>query len=72
MGGKYVKVTEAKIYLVEIGGRHPVLHHFELVDRAPELHIQGGFLPVSDRPGLGVDLVEENVRPFLWAELRHN
>jgi galactonate dehydratase len=43
---------------------------FRLVDRAPELEIRGGMLPIPDRPGLGVELVEERVRPFLWARCR--
>ena len=49
---------------------HPyrVPEHFEIVDRAPELEVRNGFLPISNRPGLGVELVEERVRPFLWAE----
>jgi galactonate dehydratase len=42
--------------------------HFGIVDRAPELSIRGGAMPVPDRPGLGVDLVESRVRAFLWAE----
>ncbi len=40
--------------------------YFQIVDRAPELEVQNGFIPISDRPGLGLDLVEERVRPFLW------
>ena len=42
--------------------------HYQLVDRAPELEVRHGTVPISDRPGLGVELVEERVRPFLWAE----
>lgn len=42
--------------------------HYQLVDRAPELEIKAGRLRIPDRPGLGVNLVEERVRPFLWAE----
>ncbi len=44
--------------------------HFAIVDRAPELDVRGGMLAIPDRPGLGVALVEERVRPFLWAECR--
>jgi galactonate dehydratase len=40
---------------------------FSLVDHAPELDVKNGFLPISDRPGLGIELVEKRVRPFLWA-----
>ena len=44
--------------------------HFAVVDPAPELAIRDGSMPVPERPGLGVELVEERVRPFLWAECR--
>ena len=44
--------------------------HFEIVDHAPELEVRGGMIPVSRRPGLGVTLVEDKVRPFVWAECR--
>ena len=43
---------------------------YEIVDRAPEREIRDGRLPISDRPGLGLDLVEERARPFLWARCR--
>jgi galactonate dehydratase len=43
--------------------------HFQIVDHAPELDIQNGYLAIPDRPGLGVELVEERVSPFLWAQL---
>jgi galactonate dehydratase len=41
--------------------------HFEIVDHAPEWQVQNSHLPIPDRPGLGVELVDENVGPFLWA-----
>jgi galactonate dehydratase len=41
--------------------------HFEIVDYAPEWQVQDSYLPILDRPGLGVELVDENVDPFLWA-----
>jgi galactonate dehydratase len=44
-----------------------VPEHFQLVDRAPELEIRNGVMPIPDRPGLGVELAEQRVRPFLWA-----
>jgi galactonate dehydratase len=43
--------------------------HFDIVDHAPELEIKDGYMPIPDRPGLGVDLVGERVQPFLWADL---
>jgi galactonate dehydratase len=44
--------------------------HFQLVEHAPELDIRNGELPIPARPGLGVELVEDRVRPFLWARCR--
>ncbi|MHB9031827.1 MAG: mandelate racemase/muconate lactonizing enzyme family protein [Anaerolineae bacterium] len=44
--------------------------HYQVVDRAPELEIKDSLMPIPDRPGLGVELAEERVRPFLWAECR--
>jgi galactonate dehydratase len=41
--------------------------HFEIVDYAPEWQVQDSYLPIPDRPGLGVELVGEKVGPFLWA-----
>jgi galactonate dehydratase len=43
--------------------------HFQIVDRPPELEVKDGNLPISDRAGLGINLVEECVRPFLWADM---
>ena len=42
--------------------------HFEIVDQSPERNVKHGMLSIPNRPGLGVNLVEERVRPFLWAE----
>ncbi|MGH7102832.1 MAG: mandelate racemase/muconate lactonizing enzyme family protein [Acetobacteraceae bacterium] len=42
--------------------------HWAIVDDAPERHVARGRLPIPTRPGLGVSLVPEMVRPFLWAE----
>ncbi len=42
--------------------------HFAIVDHAPELDVHHGVVAIPDRPGLGVALAEERVRPFLWAE----
>jgi galactonate dehydratase len=43
--------------------------HFALVDHAPELDVRNGYVTISDRPGLGVELAEDRVRPFLWAKM---
>jgi len=45
-----------------------VPEHFAIVDRAPELEVKDGHMPIPDRPGLGVILDRERVMPFLWAE----
>jgi Tripartite tricarboxylate transporter family receptor len=44
-----------------------IAEHFLIVDFAPEREIRGGYAPISDRPGLGVTLVADKVRPFLWS-----
>jgi galactonate dehydratase len=44
--------------------------HFQIVDHAPELDVKNGFLPISNRPGLGIELVEDRVKQFLWAECK--
>jgi galactonate dehydratase len=41
--------------------------HFQIVDHAPELDVKNGFMPISDRPGLGIELVEERMKPLLLA-----
>jgi galactonate dehydratase len=43
--------------------------HFQLVDHAPEDDIKNGLMPIPDRPGLGISLAADRVRPFLWAEI---
>ena len=43
--------------------------HFALVDYAPERDVRQGYVTISDRPGLGVELVEDRVRPYLWATI---
>jgi galactonate dehydratase len=42
--------------------------HFEMVDRAPEQDVRQGIIPIRSEPGLGINLVQERVRPFLWAQ----
>jgi galactonate dehydratase len=54
-------------FLIQEVYPYRIPEHFQLVDHAPEHDIQGGLMPIPDRPGLGVELVEERVRPFLWA-----
>jgi galactonate dehydratase len=43
--------------------------HFAIVDRPLEREVRNSLMPVPDRPGLGVNLVAERVRPFLWAQI---
>ncbi len=47
-----------------------VPEHFELVDHAPELDVKDSYMPIPERPGLGVELNHERVEPFLWATCR--
>lgn len=42
--------------------------HFQIVDHAPELDFSKGAMPIPERPGLGLSLVESRVQQFLWAE----
>jgi len=44
--------------------------HFQIVDHAPELDVKNGFLSISNKPGLGIELVEEHVQSFLWARCK--
>lgn len=44
--------------------------HYEIVDHAPDLDYSGGYLPIPGRPGLGVELVYDKVKPFLWAQCK--
>jgi galactonate dehydratase len=58
--------TIANFYIQELYPyRKP--EHFAIVDHAPELDIKDSYMPIPNRPGLGVELVEERVRPFLWG-----
>lgn len=41
--------------------------HFDIVDEAPERTIRNGRVAISNRPGIGVELSRDKVRPFLWA-----
>jgi galactonate dehydratase len=45
--------------------------HFQLVDHAPDLDVKDSYIPVTDRPGLGVELVKEKVQPFLTAQCKY-
>ncbi|HWX47984.1 MAG TPA: mandelate racemase/muconate lactonizing enzyme family protein [Roseomonas sp.] len=47
-----------------------VPEHFALVDAPLEPQVKNGRLTIPERPGLGVDLVEERVAPFLCADLQ--
>jgi galactonate dehydratase len=60
--------TITNFYIQEIYP-YRVPEHFAIVDRAPEQEIRNGYLPISHRPGLGLELINERVRPFLWGSL---
>jgi galactonate dehydratase len=49
---------------------HPGHVHF--TDIAYEYQVKDGWLQVPQRPGLGIELLEDKVRPFLWAEIGPN
>jgi galactonate dehydratase len=57
-------------FLIQEVYPYRVREHFALVDHAPERDIRDGLMPIPDRPGLGVELAEDRVRPFLWARCR--
>jgi galactonate dehydratase len=44
--------------------------HWAIVDHAPELDIRNSYMPIPDRPGLGVELNQKTVDPFLCAECK--
>jgi galactonate dehydratase len=58
----------ANFYIQELYP-YRVPEHFAIVDRPPELEVRNGYLQVPNRPGLGIELVAERVRPFLWAQI---
>nr|WP_249120323.1 mandelate racemase/muconate lactonizing enzyme family protein [Plastoroseomonas hellenica] len=45
--------------------------HFDLIDAPLEPQVRNGRLAIPDRPGLGVELVEARVAPFLRADIHH-
>jgi len=47
-----------------------VPEHFAIVDHAPELEVKESHLRIPDRPGLGVELVQDRVARFLYAQCR--
>jgi galactonate dehydratase len=57
-------------FLIQEVYPYRIPEHFQLVDHAPELEIRDGFMPIPNRPGLGVELAEDRVRPFLWAHCK--
>jgi galactonate dehydratase len=58
--------TIANFYIQELYP-YRVPEHFAIVDHAPELDVKDSFMPIPSKPGLGVELVEERVRRFLWG-----
>lgn len=48
-----------------------VPEHFNLVDAPLEPAVRNGRLAIPDRPGLGVELVEARIAPFLRADIHH-
>jgi len=58
--------TVANFYIQETYP-YRVPEHFAVVNNAPELSIRQSYMPIPNEPGLGVELAEEHVRPFLWT-----
>ena len=58
--------TIANFYIQEIYP-YRVPEHFAIVDHAPELEISKGYIPISNRLGLGLELIDERVRMFLLS-----
>ncbi|RKK03997.1 mandelate racemase/muconate lactonizing enzyme family protein [Pseudoroseomonas wenyumeiae] len=46
--------------------------YVEITDDPPEGRIQGGRVSIPDRPGLGMELRQEVMAPFLWATVGGN
>ncbi|MBV8031710.1 MAG: mandelate racemase/muconate lactonizing enzyme family protein [Betaproteobacteria bacterium] len=44
-----------------------VPEHFDIVDHPPEREIRNGHITIGDRPGFGVALDREVMKPHLWA-----
>ncbi len=61
-----VDAAIANFYIQELYP-YRIPEHFAVVDHAPELDIRDGYMPIPDRPGLGVELVDARVKPFLWG-----
>src|SRR5215475_11608880 len=57
-------------FLIQEMYPYRIPEHFQLVDKAPELEIRDGYVPISTRPGLGVELTQDRVRPYLWASCK--
>jgi galactonate dehydratase len=64
-----VDACSSNFYIQELYP-YRVPEHFAIVDRAPELEVRNSLMPVPSRPGLGVELVEERVRRFLWSSVK--
>jgi galactonate dehydratase len=43
--------------------------YVQVLEDSPEERIADGFLPLDEKPGLGVSLAEDRVKPFLFAEV---
>lgn len=43
---------------------------YEIVDHAPEKDIQDGFIRVPSGPGLGIELCDNWLKDYCWAEVR--
>jgi len=44
--------------------------HWNIVDHAPELDIKSSYMPISNKPGLGIELIQKKANPFLFTECK--
>lgn len=44
--------------------------YVELTDNPPEARIKGGKIDIPDLPGLGINLNQKVVEPFLWETVK--
>ncbi|ABE46247.1 mandelate racemase/muconate lactonizing enzyme family protein [Polaromonas sp. JS666] len=44
--------------------------YLEFTDVIPEHEVKNGYLKVPDKPGIGIELIEEKIDTYLWAEIK--
>lgn len=46
--------------------------YIEITDNPPEARVKKGRIDIPDAPGLGINLIPEAVKPFLWETVKSN